>query len=83
MTDNVDILSQNELNNISLAALPKVIKKKSVEEHLQETIKKNNQDFIKKKSSVKLKVSPPRRSLRIRLTNLLIEQNKKPYEKEE
>ena len=82
ITDNADILSQNELNNVSLAALPKVIEKKSVEEHVQETIKKNNQDFIKKKSSVKLKVTPPRRSSRIRLTDLLTEEKKKPYEKE-
>ena len=82
MTNNVDKLSQNELNNISLSALPKVIEKKSVEEHLQETIKKNNQDFIKKKASVKLKITPPRKSARIRLTDLLIEEKKKPYEKE-
>ena len=82
ITDNVDILSQNELNNVSLVALPKVIEKKSVGEHVQETIKKNNQDFIKKKSSVKLKVTPPRRSSRIRLTDLLTEEKKKPYEKE-
>ena len=82
ITDNADILSQNELNNVSLAALPKVIEKKSVEEHVQETIKKNNQDFIKKKSSVKLKVTPPRRSSQIRLTDLLTEEKKKPYEKE-
>ena len=82
ITDNVDILSQNELNNVSLVALPKVIEKKSVEEHVQETIKKNNQDFIKKKSSVKLKVTPLRRSSRIRLTDLLTEEKKKPYEKE-
>ena len=46
MTHNVNILSQDELNNISLSALPKIIKKKSVEEHVQETIKKNNQEFI-------------------------------------
>ena len=74
MTDNVEILSQDELNNISLNALPKIIEKKSVEEHVQETIKKNNQEFIKrKKSSVTLKVTPPRR---------LVREKKKPYEKE-
>ena len=80
ITDNVDILSQNELNNVSLVALPKVIEKQLVEEHVQETIKKNNQDYIKK-STVKLKITPPRRSSRIRSTNLLTEEKKKPYEK--
>ena len=72
MTDNVEILSQDKLNNISLIALPKIVEKKSVEENVQETIKKNNQEFGKrKKSSVTLKVTPPRRR-----------ENKKPYEKE-
>ena len=75
MTDNVNILSQDELNNISLTALPKIIEEKSVEEHIQETIKKNNQEFIRKKSSVKLKISP-RKSPRTRLTDLLTEEKK-------
>ena len=75
ITDNVDSLSQNEINNISLAALPKVVvKEKTIEDHLEETIKKNNQDFLKK-SSVKLKVTPPRRSTRIKATS------EKPYKK--
>ena len=40
LTDNVDILSQDEISNISSSALPKIVKKeKTVEEHLQETIK--------------------------------------------
>ena len=53
MTDNVNVLSQDVLN-VSLTAIPKVIQKESVEEHVEKTIKKNNQDFIKrKKSSVK------------------------------
>ena len=81
MTDNVNILSQDELNNISLSALSKIIKKKSVEEHVQETIKKNNQEFIKKKSSVKLKITPPRKSPRTKLTDLLTKEEKKPYDK--
>ena len=75
MTDNVDALSQDEINKISLIALPKIVEKKSVEEHVDE-IKKNNQDYIKKKSSVKLKVTPPRRSLRI------LSEQKKPYDKQ-
>ena len=75
MTDNVDALSQDEINKISLISLPKIVEKKSVEEHVDE-IKKNNQDYIKKKSSVKLKVTPPRRSLRI------LSEQKKPYDKQ-
>ena len=76
LTDNVDILSQDEINNISSVALPKIVKKeKTVEEHLQETIKGNNQEFLKKSSSVKLKITPPRRSTRIK------KPNEKPYEK--
>ena len=74
ITDNVDTLSQNEINNISLAALPKVVvKEKTVEDHLQENIKKDNAKFLKR-SSVTLKVTPPRRSSRIA--------NEKPYKKE-
>ena len=81
MTDNVNVLSQDVLNNVSLTAIPKVIQKESVEEHVEKTIKKNNQDFIKrKKSSVKLKLSP-RTSPRTRLTDLLTKEEKKPYEK--
>ena len=76
ITDNVDILSQDEISNISSAALPKVVtKEKTVEEHLQETIKENNQEFLKKSSSFKLKVTPPRRSSRIKLSS------EKPYDK--
>ena len=76
LTDNADILSQDEINNISSLALPKIVtKEKTVEEHLQETIKENNQEFLKKSSSVKLKITPPRRSTRIKKSN------KKPYEK--
>ena len=74
ITDNVDTLSQNEINNISLAALPNVVvKEKTVEDHLQENIKKDNAKFLKR-SSVTLKVTPPRRSSRIA--------NEKPYKKE-
>ena len=81
MTDNANVLSQDVLNNVSLTAIPKVIQKESVEEHIEKTIKKNNQDFIKrKKSSVKLKLSPIK-SPRTRLTNLLTKEEKKPYEK--
>ena len=76
LTDNVDILSQDEINNISSVALPKIVKKeKTVEEHLQETIKENNQEFLIKSSSVKLKITPPRRSTRVK------KPNEKPYEK--
>ena len=76
LTDNVDILSQDEISNISSSALPKIVKKeKTVEEHLQETIKENNQQFLRS-SSVKLKITPPRKSTRIKKSN-----GKKPYEK--
>ena len=81
MTDNINLLSQDELNNVSLIALPKVVQKESVEEHVDKTIKKNNQEFIKrKKSSVKLKLSP-RKSPQTKLTDLLTKEEKKPYEK--
>ena len=40
MTDNVNVLSQDVLNNVSLTAIPKVIQKESVEEHVEKTIKK-------------------------------------------
>ena len=80
MTDNVNVLSEDVLNNVSQSALPKIIQKKSVEEHVEKT-KKNNQDFIeRKKASVKLKISP-RKSPRTRLTDLLTKEEKKPYEK--
>ena len=43
--------------------------------------KKNNQDFIKrKKSSVKLKLSP-KKSPRTKLTDLLTKEKKKSFEK--
>ena len=81
MTDNVNVLSEDVLNNVSQSALPKIIQKKSVEEHVEKAIKKNNQDFIeRKKASVKLKISP-RKSPRTRLTDLLTKEEKKPYEK--
>ena len=71
LTDNVDILSQDEISNISLSSLPKIVKKKkTVEERIQET-KENNQQFLRKSSSVKLKITPPRKK----------SNGKKPYEK--
>ena len=71
LTDNADILSQDEISNISSSALPKIVKKKkTVEEHLQET-KENNSQFLRKSSSVKLKITPPKKK----------SNGKKPYEK--
>ena len=61
LPDNVDILSQDEISNISLSSLPKIVKKKkTVEERIQET-KENNQQFLRKSSSVKLKITPLRK----------------------
>ena len=40
MTDNVNVLSQDVLNNVSLTAIPKVIQKESVEEHVEKNKKK-------------------------------------------
>ena len=72
LTDNSDILSQDEISNISSSALPKVVKKKkTAEEHIQET-KKDNQQYLRKSSSVKLKITPPKKK----------SNGKKPYEKE-
>ena len=74
VTDNSDTLSENEISNISSASLPKVdLKENTVEERLQENIKKDNAKFLKR-SSVSLKITPPRRSSRIA--------NEKPYKKE-
>ena len=74
LTDNVNILSQDEINNISSSSLPKIVKKeKTVEEHLQETIKKDNQKFLRKSSSVKLKITPSK----------IKKQVKKPYDKDD
>ena len=81
MTDNVDVISEDILNKVSKVALPKVIQKKSVEEHVEKTIKKNNRDYLKKKKSLsKLKISP-RKSPRKKLTDLLTKKDK-PYEKD-
>ena len=49
ITDNVETLSENEINNISSASLPKVnIAEETVEERLQENIKKDNAKFLKR-----------------------------------
>ena len=81
LTDNVDILSQDEIRNISSAALPKIVKKKkTVEEHLQETKEKNLQ-FLRKSSSIKLKVTPPKKSVKLKITPSKKSNGKKPYEK--
>ena len=45
MTDNVNVLSEDVLNNVSQSALPKIIQKKSVEEHVEKTIKKKHSRF--------------------------------------
>ena len=45
MTDNVNVLSEDVLNNVSQSALPKIIQKKSVEEHVEKTIKKQQSRF--------------------------------------
>ena len=67
LTDNSDILSQDEISNISSSALPKVVKKKkTAEEHIQET-KKDNQQYLRK-----LKITPSKKK----------SNGKKPYEKE-
>ena len=49
MTDNVNVLSEDVLNNVSQSALPKIIQKKSVEEHVEKTIKKTIKILLKEK----------------------------------
>ena len=87
MTDNVNNLSEDVLNNAALSVSPDKAttstEKETVEEHFRKTIKKDNQKFYeRKKSSVKLKLSPAKKSPRKKLTDLLTEEEKKPYDKE-
>ena len=60
---------------------------KDVRKHVQETIKKDNEQFMtkKKSSSVTLKISSPGKSPKKKITDLLTEDKKgrkKPYDKE-
>ena len=86
MTDNVNNLSEDVLNNAALSIssdkATTSTEKQTVEDHVRETIKKDNQKFYeRKKSSIKLKLSPPKKSPRKKLTDLLTEEEKKPYDK--
>lgn len=76
LADNIDILVDTEISDISYAALPKVVtKEKKIDEHIHDTIHKDNQKFLKKSSSDKLKITPPRRSSKLKLSS------EKPYSK--
>ena len=76
LADNIDILVHTEISDISYAALPKVVtKEKKIDEHIHDTIHKDNQKFLKKSSSDKLKITPPRRSSKLKLSS------EKPYSK--
>ena len=83
MTDNVNETLLNKAAS-SLDIQEKNTSKQSVEEHIEKTIKKDNKQFLeKKRSSVKLKISSPKKSPK-KLTDLLTEEKKrkKPYDKE-
>ena len=69
--DNAEALSTNDINNISSSLLPKVtISSMTAEERIQENVRKDNAKFLKR-SSVKLKITPPKKNNR-----------EKPYEKD-
>ena len=69
VTDNVATLSENEINKISSVSKPVSNQTQTVEERLQENIKKDNAKFLKR-SSINIKLSPPKKT------------RKKPYDKE-
>ena len=64
ITSNTETLSTSDISNISSVSLPKVnISDKTVEERVQENVKKDNAKFLKR-SSVTLKITPPKKSFR-------------------
>ena len=66
VTENSVALSEGEINKITTISIPTVENiKQSVDERLKENVKKDNEKFLKKKSSITLKISP----------------RKKPYDK--
>ena len=68
VTENSVALSEGEINKITTISIPTVENiKQSVDEQLKENVKKDNDKFLKKKSSITLKISP---------------RKKKPYDKE-
>ena len=70
VTENTGALSEGEINKIASISAPTIDgKKQTVEERLQENVKKDNKKFLKR-SSITLKLSPPKKN------------KKKPYDKE-
>ena len=67
VTDNATTLSENEINTISSISIPVINQTPTVEERLRENVKKDNAKFLKK-SSINIKLSPPKK--------------KKPYDRE-
>ena len=71
ITDNIDNLPEVDISKIVVVSKPDV-EEMTVEERLQENVKKDNEKFLRKKSSVTLKITPPKKSPR-----------EKPYDKKE
>ena len=70
VTENSATLSEGEINKItSISTLTNDNETQTVEERLQENVKKDNEKFFKKKSSISLKITPKK-------------DKKKPYDKE-
>ena len=57
VTENSAALSEGEINKITTISIPTVENiKQSVDERLKENVKKDNEKFLKKKSSITVKL---------------------------